>query len=121
MTYSDCWIDTIDDGDFKALIAGQSGSDARRVNRIELLPSPPGMWHVWLPIVKEWASGENLSVDYIDPICIQVPVSRAQLQRFLDHVFGREPSLPQNLQRLLAHVRQHLRDDRTYLIVADEF
>lgn len=46
MTYSDCWIDTIDDADFKALIDGQSGSDARRVNRIELLRSPPGTCHL---------------------------------------------------------------------------
>jgi hypothetical protein len=121
MTYSDCWIDTVDDGDFKALIAGQIGSDAHRVNRIELLPSPPGMCHLWPPIVKEWASEENLSIDYIDPICLQVPVSREQLLQFLDHIFGREPLLPPNLQKLRAHIRQHLRDDRTYLIVADEF
>jgi hypothetical protein len=121
MTYRDCWIDTIDDEEFKALIARQSGSEARRVNRIELLPSLPGTCHFWISIVKEWAAVENLSIEYVDPICIQVPVSRAQLQRFLDHVFGPEMSLPQNLQNLRAHIRQHLRDDRTYLIVADEF
>ncbi len=121
MTYSDCWIDTVDDTDFQVLIAGQLGSDARRATRIELLPSPPGMCHLWLPIVRQWAAEENLNIVYVDPICIQVSVSRAQLQRFLDHIFGQELSLPQNLQRLRAHVQQHLRDDRTYLIVADEF
>jgi hypothetical protein len=77
MTYSDCWIDTIDDQDFKALVAAQTGSDARRVNRIELLPSGPGIPHLWPPVVKEWASGEKLSIDYVDPLCIQIPVSRS--------------------------------------------
>ena len=115
MTYSDCWIDTVDDDAFKALVAGEH----RRAHRIELLPSPPGSCHYWIPVVKEWAAEHSVPIHYIDPVWIQVPVSRAQLQRFLDDVFGPDPNAPP--QRLRVHVREHLRDDRTYLIVAEEF
>ena len=119
MTYSDCWIDTVDDAAFKALVEGQRGEEARRAQRIELLPSAPGQGHLWPPIVKEWAAEQSLPIHYVDPLCVQVPVSRAQLQRFLDDIFGPDPNAPP--QKLRAHLRDHLRDDRTHLIVADEF
>ena len=53
MTYTDCWISTVDDDDFKALIAEQRKLDARRAHPINLLPRLPAASHYWLPIVKE--------------------------------------------------------------------
>ena len=48
-----------------------------------------------------------------------MPVSRAQLQQFLEEVFGIAPDSP--VARLQAHVSKHFRDDKTYIIVAEEF
>jgi hypothetical protein len=33
MTYSDAWIDTVDDPEFRALVDSQSGIDTRRADR----------------------------------------------------------------------------------------
>jgi hypothetical protein len=55
----------------------------------------------------------------VDSAWIKVPVSRAQLQQYLEEVFGTAPELL--VARLQAHVGKHFRDDKTYVIVAEEF
>jgi hypothetical protein len=38
VTFSDAWIDTIDDPDFRALVDARSGMDTRRADKLFLLP-----------------------------------------------------------------------------------
>jgi hypothetical protein len=73
----------------------------------------------WLPIVKDWATERGLEIDWVDSAWIKVPVSRAQLEQFLEEVFGANPESP--AANLAAHANKHFRDDKTYVIVAEEF
>src|SRR5258708_4254602 len=115
MTYSDCWIDTVDDEEFRAFITERASIDTPRVEKIFMLPPPPQPY--WINTVLDWAKAQGLPIGYSDGRTLaKVAVSRTQLLDFLDSTLGRE-SVP----RLRAHVRDRLRDDRTYLIVADEF
>ena len=68
MTYSDCWIDTVDDDEFRAFKAQQTATDGEtgRFGRLYFLPRPPGMSHYWLPIVKDWATERGLEIDWVD-------------------------------------------------------
>jgi hypothetical protein len=118
VTFSDAWVDTVDDDDFAALIQAQSTIDAKRADRLYLLPSPPPRaGEYWINVVKEWAVAHGLPIESFGPLEISVPVSRAQLLQFLDDVFGPEAAT----MPLCRHVREHLRDDRQYLVTSDEF
>jgi hypothetical protein len=121
VTYSDCWIDTVDDEDFRVFKAQQMRTDGEtgRFGRLHVLPQPPDMSHYWLPVVKDWATERGLEIQWVDSAWIKVPVSRAQLQQFLDEVFETAPESP--VAKLQAHVSEHFRDDKTYVIVAEEF
>jgi hypothetical protein len=90
MTYSDCWIDTVDDDEFRAYKAQQMAADGEtgRFGRLYVLPRPLGVSHYWLPIVKDWATERGLEIEWVDSAWIKVAVSRAQLQQFLEEVFG---------------------------------
>jgi hypothetical protein len=118
MTFSDAWIDTVDDDAFAAFIKVHRAGTPRE-DKIFLLPSPPRPGNYWINILREWTAEQSLSVEYVDPLEIRVSVSRAQLLKFIDDTFGSEAA--GKVAKLRAHVRKHLRDDRTYLIVADEF
>jgi hypothetical protein len=83
------------------------------------LPRRPGATHYWIPAVQDWAAARGLPIRHIDPLWIEVSVSRAQLLEFIDVVYGTNPD--ESVARLRAHIAAHGRDDKTYLIVADEF
>jgi len=119
MTFSDCWISSVDDEEFKDLIAAQQSAETRRANRLDLMPRCPGSSHYWLPLLKDWAAARDLPVHYVDPLWIEVPVSRALLLQFLEDTYGPDPDAA--VKRLRSHVWKSFRDDRNYLIVADEF
>jgi hypothetical protein len=119
VTYSDAWIDTIDDDEFAAFLKERRTHDTPLEGRIFLLPPPPRPGNYWINLVKEWTAKQGLPVEYVDPLEIRVAVSRTQLLKFIDDTFGSEPA--GKVAKLRAHVREHLRDDRTYLVVADEF
>jgi hypothetical protein len=121
VTYSDCWIDTVDGDEFRAFRAQQTATDGEtgRFGRPHVLPRPPGSSPYWLPIAKDWATERGLEIDWVDSVWIKVPVSRAQLQQFLEEIFATVPDSP--VASLQAHVRKHFRDDKTYIIVAEEF
>jgi hypothetical protein len=120
MTYSDCWIDTVDDDEFRAFKAQQVAADGEtgRFGRLQTLPRPLGSNPYWLPIVNDWATERGPEMDWVDSAWIKVRVSRAQLQQFLQEVFGAAPESP--VAKLHAHVSKHFRDDKTYIIVAEE-
>src|SRR5271167_663650 len=119
MTFGDCWISAVDDQEFKELLAEKKNAEIRRANRIDLMPRSPASTHCWLPLLKDWAAARDLAVHYIDPLWIEVPVSRAQLLQFLDDTYGPDPDA--GVRRLRSHIWKSFRDDHTYLIVADEF
>lgn len=138
MTYSDCWIDTLDDADFKALrelFASQWTTETKLSDNLCLLPPTPSPGNYWISILWVWAKKHALTVERVDELKIRVAVSRAQLLQFLDEVFWREEEAQdrsdreiikhlrsvERVERLRAHARQCLRDDKTYFIVADEF
>jgi hypothetical protein len=82
----------------------------------------------WINIVHRWASSHALAIEQTDPLEIQVAVSRGQLLQFIDDVFwrkeearDREDRDVEKVERLRELAFQFLRDDETYLIVADEF
>jgi hypothetical protein len=54
MAYSDAWVDTVEDAEFKALVDSQSGMDARRRDKLFLLPTAPRS-DCWINIVRGWA------------------------------------------------------------------
>jgi hypothetical protein len=132
MTYSDCWISTVDDTEFRALLTSQR--DTEWDGRLDMLP-PALADDYWINIVRRWAAGHALVVEQSDPLEIQVVVSRAQLLQFLDEVFWRKGEARdreereilkhlrrvEKVERLRGHALQFLRDDKTYLILADEF
>ena len=119
MTFSDCWISTVDDEEFKKLVAEQNSAGVRRANRLDLLPRAPAHSHYWLPLLKEWATARDLPIHYVDPCWIEVSVSRALLLQFLDDTYG--PDADGAVGQLRSHIWKSFRPDRTYLIVADEF
>jgi hypothetical protein len=119
MTYSDAWIDTIDDAEFDAFLRERRSHHTLREEQIFLLPPPPRPGTYWIKIVRDWAVVQSLAIEHVDPLTIRVRVSRAQLVRFIDNTFGPEPV--GKTAALRAHVCACLRDDRTYLIIADEF
>src|SRR5947209_20585629 len=53
MTYSDCWISTVDDAEFRAFLASQP--DTEHAGRLDLLPPPPTGGY-WINIVHRWAA-----------------------------------------------------------------
>jgi hypothetical protein len=117
MTDSDAWLDTVDDEEFAAVLKERRSPDLPLAERIFLLPPPPRPY--WITRVREWAETKSLPVDQVDPLEIRVRVSRAQLLEFIEETFG--PEAAGKVAALRAHVRERLHDDRTYLIVADEF
>ena len=128
MTYSDCWISTVDDTEFRAVLTSQR--DTERKEKLHLLP-PALANGLWINIVREWAHRHNLAVERTGPLESQVAVSRAELLQFVDEIFWRKEEARdqeeretltrvERVERLRAHVDQFFRDDRTYLIVADE-
>jgi hypothetical protein len=119
MTFTDCWIDTLDDDDFRAYVAEQKRLDVRRGHRLDLLPRLPAAHHFWIPTLQDWATARGLAVQSIDPLWIRVPVTRAQLLDFLDKTYG-DVGID-SLARLRAYLAAHGHDGKTYLIVADEF
>jgi hypothetical protein len=106
-------IDTVDDDEFRAFQAQQTGTDGEtgRFGRLYALQRPPGPSRYWLPIAKDWATERGLEIEWADSAWIKVPVSRAQLQHFLEEIFGMNPESP--VASLLAHVSKHFRDDKT--------
>jgi hypothetical protein len=119
VTFSDCWIDTVDDEEFAALLKERRSPDLPLSERIFLLPRPPRPGNYWINLVREWAAAKALPVEHVDPLEIHVRVSRAHLLDFVEDTFGQEPA--GKVAALRAYLREHLRDDRTYLIAADEF
>jgi hypothetical protein len=121
VTYSDCWIDTVDDDEFRAYKAQQTAADGEtgRFGRLHVLPRPSGMRHYWLPLVQDWATERGLEIHWVDSSRIKVRVSRVQLQQFLEEVFGTTPESP--VAKLQEHVSKHFRDDKTYVIAGCEF
>jgi hypothetical protein len=119
MTFTDCWIETVDDEDYSAYIAEQARLGVRRALRLDLLPRLPAAQHYWIPVLQEWAAARGLPVDYVDPLWIRVPVTRAQLMDFLDTIYGKLGD--DSLARLRTYFAGRSRDDKTYLLVADEF
>ena len=117
MTYSDCWIDTIDDEEFKAFTAERRSIGVPRREKIHILPPAPKPR--WITTVKDWAAAQGLPVNHNDPLEIQVPVSRDQLLAFLAEMFPPGPTSP--AEPLRAHAMNRFKNDCTYLIVADEF
>ncbi|HEY0523983.1 MAG TPA: hypothetical protein VGD08_11365 [Stellaceae bacterium] len=90
MTYSDFWIDTVDDDEFEAILKKPRRLDTPREDKIHLMPPTPRPGSYWINVVGEWAAEQNLAIQYVDPIAIGVLVTRAQLLRFLDDTFGPE-------------------------------
>ena len=66
MTFSDCWIDSVDDEDFLAYIAEQKRLGVRRALRLDLLPRLPAAHHYWIPALQEWAAARELRIQHID-------------------------------------------------------
>jgi hypothetical protein len=86
----------------------------RRALRLDLLPRlPAAQQHYWIPVLQEWAAARGLTVDYVDPLWIRLPVTRAQLMDFLGTIYGK---LGDD-----SYFAGRGRDDKTYLLVADEF
>ena len=52
MTFTDCWIETVDDEDFSAYIAEQARLGVRRALRLDLLPRLPAAQHYWIPVCR---------------------------------------------------------------------
>jgi hypothetical protein len=119
MTFTDCWIETPDDEDFRANVAEQKRLEVRRGLRLDLLPRLPAARHFWIPALQDWAAVQGLPVQSLDPLWIRVPVRRAQLLDFLDKTYGEHGA--HSLARLRAHFARHGCDGKTYFIVADEF
>lgn len=121
MTNSACWIDTVDDEEFWGLLKAAPLDGAPPADRLYLLPPPSQPGSYWINIVREWARTHGCAVRHWDvpQIEIEVPVTRAQLSRFLEEVFG--DRIQDNVGSLHAYAMQHLRNDRTYLICADEW
>ena len=70
------------------------------------------------PVLKDWATELGLEIDWVDSAWIRVCVTRAQLEQFLEEVFG---TAPESSAALQVHVSKHFPDDKTYVIVAEEF
>ena len=119
MTFSDCWIDSVDDEDFLAYVAEQKWLGVRRALRLDLLPRLPAAHHYWIPALQEWAAARGLRVQHLDPLWIRVPVTRSQLLDFLHTIYGEVGA--DSLAQLRVYFGAHGRDGKTYLIVADEF
>ncbi|MGF6877402.1 hypothetical protein [Paraburkholderia sp. MM5477-R1] len=112
MTFSDAWIDSVDDEEFAAFLTQSP--------RFRVLPPPSSPY--WINHVRGWAKKEGLAIKYPgdDDLEIRVLVTRRQLVRFFDDMFG---PLTSGADRSTLHgyVVDKCRDDRTYLIAADEF
>lgn len=134
MTTSDCSIGTIDDAEFKALLHSEPLiKSGWHHNLVWLPPRPIGEY--WKTVLYVWAKQHALVVEDVDELTIRVAVSRVQLLQFLDEVFWREEDaafqrekevlkhdkVVDRVERLRKHARECLRDDRTYLLEADEF
>src|SRR4051812_39061527 len=85
MTFSDAWIDTVDDDEFAAVLKEERARDLPYAERIFKLPPPPSPY--WITVVRQWASSTGLTVEEVDPLESRARVSRAQLLRFLDDTF----------------------------------
>ena len=77
MTYSDCWIDTVDDADFKTFIAARSSMDVRRADKIHILPPSPRSYSI--NRVKEWVAAHHLPVADSGTVEVRMPASRTQI------------------------------------------
>src|SRR5215467_13086697 len=88
MSFSDCWIDSVDDEDFLAYVAEQKRLGVRRAHRLDLLPRLPAAQHYWIPVLQDWAASRGLPVEHVDPLWISVSVTRAQLLDFLNMTYG---------------------------------
>ncbi len=119
MTFSDCWIESVDDEDFLAYVAEQKLLGVRRALRLDLLPRLPAAHHYWIPVLQDWAAACGLPIQHVDPLWIRVPVTRAQLLDFLHTIYGEVGA--DSLAQLRAYFGARGRDGKTYLIVADEF
>src|SRR5690348_12586249 len=119
MTFSDCWIESVDDEDFSAYVSEQKRLGVRRALRLDLLPRLPAAAHYWIPVLQNWAAARGLPVQHVDPLWIRVSVPRAQLLDFLYTTYG-EVGVD-SLAQLRAYFGTRGRDDKTYLLVADEF
>src|SRR6478736_2090334 len=88
MTFSDCWIDSVDDEDFLAYIAEQKRLGVRRALRLDLLPRLPAAHHYWIPALQGGAATRGLRISTHRPVVDQVPVTRSQLLDFLQTIYG---------------------------------
>lgn len=110
MTFSDAWIEAGDDDDFATFLKQHPGAGS--------LPPPDQPY--WINHVKEWAKLEGLPVEFPDYNMVRVPVTKRQLQCFMDEMLG-TPAPDSNPFSLRGYIEQRCRDDRTYAIAADEF
>jgi hypothetical protein len=69
-------------------------------------------------LVQEFANRRALPIRMVDPLELQVDVTRNELLAFLDDVFDSEAYSP--IDDLRRHVQEHLRVDATYVTAADE-
>jgi hypothetical protein len=122
LTSSECYIEIVDE-ELETYTRQQRTVDWQtgRNNPRHGLPEPPGKspQYFWLPFVERWATERDLQIDCVDSAWIRVPVSRAQVQQFLEEVFGTAPESP--VAGLLAKVINHFRNDKTYVIAVVEF
>ena len=136
MTSSDCHIGSLDDIEFNAFLKSVGSEDTEwRQSLPWLPPTPPGTF--WNSILVVWARQHDLPVDDVDELTIRVRVSRTQLLRFVDEIFWpkdggstygwrpiimiKDQEVINRLEILRKHLRERLREDKTYYIEADEF
>jgi hypothetical protein len=112
VTFSDAWVDSVDDQEFAVFLAQSP--------RFRVLPPPPSPY--WINHVRGWAKKEGVAIEYPsdDGLEVHVLVTRRQLMRFFDDMFGPLESGADH-STLRGYIVNKCRDDRSYLIAADEF
>ena len=110
MTFSEAWIEGGDDEDFAKFLDQKP--------RFSVLPPPPHPY--WISHLKGWAERESLPIEYPGYGTVRVPVSRAQLQRFITETLGTQVQID-DPATLFGYVWHKCRDDRIYAIGAEEF
>jgi hypothetical protein len=118
MTYSDCWLDAIDDDNFAAYVRDHDRPEIKRADKQHLLgPGPRGRY--WINLVRDWGAARDLKVEYVDHLELRIRVSRNQLLDFLAFAYGDD--LNSHAQGTVSFIRDTLKDGCTYWLCADEF
>ena len=101
MTYVSFWLEAAKKGDPKEKPAAHT------------LPDPPsGRFGPYA--LRDWATRENLKIDYVDNCWLRVRVQRANLVELFEELYGQEAEIP---LAIVAAVSL----DCEFTLVAEEF